>query len=159
MSIIKQNKKNKKTNKFSDNLLDDLLENYQNPDDLMGNEGILQQLTGALISRAMEAELDSTIGYKKHANRLENSNNYRNGTSKKTVKTGHGEVKISVPRDRNNEYDPIIIEKNQTHFDGFDKQIISMYSRGMTNQDIANHIEEIYSTKVSKDFITTYALH
>lgn len=142
------------TKQFSNNLLDNLLTSYESPDDLLGKEGILQQLTGALISRAMEGELTHSLGYKANESRPSASDNYRNGHSTKQVKTGHGEVSITVPRDRNNEYSPTIVSKNQTRFNGFDKQIISMYSRGMTNADIADHISESYSTDISKDFIS-----
>jgi putative transposase len=154
MFIPKEQDKRKKQKKFSNDLLDNLLETYESPDDLIGNEGILQQLTGALISRAMDGELTHALGYKTGESRPEHSTNYRNGSSNKRVKTGHGEVEITVPRDRNNEYAPIIVGKNQTRFNGFDKQIISMYSRGMTNQDIADHIADSYNTSVSKDLIS-----
>jgi len=148
----KQLKKSKR--KISNELLDELLSGYEKPEDFTGSDGILQELTGALLSRIMESELTQTLGYEKHEDRPSDSDNYRNGSSKKTIKTTNGPVEIDVPRDRNGEHEPIMVEKNQTRFTGFDKQIISMYSRGMTDQDIADHVEELYSTKVSKEFVS-----
>lgn len=104
-------------------LLDELLKEYKNPDDLLGHRGILKQLTKALIERCLKAELDT------HQNR-------RNGHSKKTIKGEFGQIEISVPRDRNSEFEPIIVPKGQTRFNGFDGKILSLYARGLTTRDI-----------------------
>jgi len=151
---MSEKKTKQSRHKISNDLLDELLKHYKTPEDFSGPDGILQQLTGALINRVMEAELTQTLGYEKHGDRPSSSDNYRNGSTKKVLKTTHGEIEINVPRDRNGDHEPVMIEKHQTRFTGFDKQILSMYARGMTDQDIADHIEELYSTKVSKDFVS-----
>jgi putative transposase len=69
--------------------------------------------------------------------------------------TDHGEIPVAIPRDRNSTFEPVIVEKGQTHWDGFDDKIISMYAGGMTVEEIRGHLEEIYGVKVSKDFIST----
>ena len=78
-----------------------------------------------------------------------------NGKSKKTIKGKRGQVEIDVPRDRNSSFEPRLVKKGQTRFDGFDEKIISMYARGMTCREIKAHLEEIYSVEVSPDLIST----
>jgi len=145
----------KDKNGFSEKLLDELMQNYQSPEDLLGEGGLLKQLTKALVERAMEAELTHHLGYEKHAPIGNNSGNSRNGSSKKTIKSNHGNFPIEVPRDRNSTFEPLIIPKGQTRFDGFDDKIISMYSRGMTTRDIQMHLQEIYNVEVSPTLIST----
>ncbi len=118
-------------------ILEEILKEYKTPEDLIGKEGILKELTKRLIEKAMESELTHHLGYEKHsvaaAKKLGNS---RNGKSSKTIKGVFGEIPIEVPRDRNGDFKPQIIPKHQTRFDGFDDKIISMYARGMTTRDI-----------------------
>jgi len=99
--------------------------------------------------------MDSHLGYPKHATDGYNSGNSRNGYSKKTIKGDFGEVEIATPRDRESTFEPQMIQKNQTHFRGFDDKIISMYSRGMTTREIQGHLQEIYAVEVSPDLISS----
>lgn len=122
---------------------------------MLGEEGLLKQLTKALIERAMDRELTHQQGYEKHSPRGYNSGNSRNGKTKKTVISKHGEMEIAVPRDREGEFEPQIIKKNQRRFDGFDDKIISMYARGMTQREIQGHLEEIYGVEVTPELIST----
>ena len=122
-------------------LIDELLKDYKNPEDLIGHEGILKQLTKALIERCLNAEINTHLQESKaelSESLSENPkpNNRRNGHSKKTIKGEFGEAEISVPRDRNSEFEPIIVPKGQTRFNGFDDKILSLYARGMTTRDI-----------------------
>ena len=135
-------------------LLDELLANYEKPEDLLGESGILKQLSKALIERSLEGEMTHHLGYPKHSPEGTNSGNSRNGRNKKSVKTGHGELTIEVPRDRNGEFEPVIVKKGQRRFDGFDDKIISMYACGMTVREIQGHLEEIYGVEVSPDLIS-----
>lgn len=135
-------------------LLDELLQEYEKPDDLLGESGILKQLSKALIERSLEGEMTHHLGYAKHSSEGKNSGNSRNGRNRKNVKTGQGEISIEVPRDRNGEFEPIIVKKDQRRFDGFDDKIISMYARGMTVRDIQGHLEEIYGVDVSPTLIS-----
>jgi len=138
-----------------DELIEELLKEYKNPQDLVGKDGIIKELTSRLIEKAMEGELTHQLGYSKHSPQGKNTGNSRNGTSSKTLKGELGEIPIKVPRDRNGEFDPQIIKKHQTRFDGFDEKILSLYSRGMTTRDIQAHLKELYGVDVSPDLIST----
>jgi putative transposase len=136
-------------------LLDELLKDYQKPDDLLGQDGLLQQLTKALVERALNGELTHHLGYEKHDSGGDNSGNSPNGTSPKTLRGKRGQVRIDVPRDRQSEFEPQLVKKNQTRFDGLDEKIISLSSRGMTQREIQGHLEEIYGVEVSPSLIST----
>lgn len=136
-------------------LLDELLKDYKSPEDMFGDDGLLQQLTKAVVERALQGELTHHLGYEKHALEGKNSGNSRNGKSSKTIRGKRGQVEIDVPRDRNSSFEPQLIKKGQTRFDGFDEKIISMYARGMTCREIKAHLQEIYGVEVSPDLIST----
>ena len=135
-------------------LIDDLLKDYKKPEDLIGENGLLKQLTKQLLERAMAAELTEHVGYEKHDPVGNNSGNSRNGRSAKTIKGSFGRMPLAVPRDRNGTFEPQIIEKHQTRFTGFDENIISLYSRGLTTREIQEHLEEIYHVEVSPALIS-----
>jgi putative transposase len=135
-------------------LIDDLLKDYKKPEDLIGENGLLKQLTKQLLERAMAAELTEHVGYEKHDPAGNNSGNSRNGKSAKTIKGSFGRMPLAVPRDRNGTFEPQIIEKHQTRFTGFDENIISLYSRGLTTREIQEHLEEIYHVEVSPALIS-----
>ena len=140
---------------FSDSLLDELLSKGRTKSDIFGANGLLKQLSKAIIERTMDAELTECLGYDKHDPAGKNSGNSRNGCSQKTLKGEHGEITINVPRDRNGNYSPTIIPKNQTRFDGFDEKIISLYARGMSTKDIKAQLEDLYQVEVSATLIST----
>lgn len=135
-------------------LLDELLADYERPEDLVGPDGLLKQLFGRLVETAAGAELTEHLGYERGDPAGRGSGNSRNGTSAKTLLTDHGEVPVDMPRDRNGTFEPRIVEKGQTHFDGFDDKIISMYAGGMSYSEIRDHLADIYGVEISKDFIT-----
>ena len=135
-------------------LLDQLLVNYSRPEDLTGQDGLFKQLKMALIERALGAELTEHLGYEKGDPAGRGSGNSRNGTSSKTLLTEDGEVEISVPRDRAGSFEPRLIAKGQTRFDGFDDKILSLYARGMTVREIQGHLAELYGADVSPDLIS-----
>ncbi|WP_031753572.1 transposase, partial [Pseudomonas aeruginosa] len=105
---------NKTPHTITDELLDQLLANYQKPEDLIGTDGILKQLTKKLVERALDAELTHHLGHNKHQPVSNWMGNTRNGFSKKKLKGEFGELPIEVPRDRHGTFDPQIIEKHQT---------------------------------------------
>jgi putative transposase len=107
-----------------------------------------------LVERALEGEMTTHIGYGKHDKTASKSNNYRNGHSKKVLTGDFGQAEIKVPRDRRSEFSPKIIPKGETHFNGFDDKIISMYARGMTVREIQSHLEDIYHVEVSPTLIS-----
>jgi len=135
-------------------LIDKLLADYQKPEDLIGENGLLKQLTKRLLERAMAAELTEHVGYEKHDRAGDHSGNSRNGESGKTIKGTFGSLAIKVPRDRNGTFAPQIIEKHQTRFTGFDDNIISLYARGLSTREIQQHLEEIYQVEVSPALIS-----
>jgi putative transposase len=144
----------KKTSVLDPQLIDQLLKDYKSPEDILGEGGLLKQLKKALLERALEGELTTHLGYEKHDSKGNNSGNSRNGHSEKKLKSEDGLVKIDVPRDRNGEFEPQIIGKNQTRFEGFDEKIISLYSRGMTTRDIQDQLQDLYGIEVSPTLIS-----
>ena len=136
-------------------LLDELLANYKKPEDMIGENGLLKQLTKALLERAMQAELTGHLGYEKHDPAGHNSGNSRNGVSRKKLKGDFGEIELETPRDRNGTFEPKIVERHQTRWTGFDDKIVSMYSRGMSTRDIQSHLEEMYGVDVSPALISS----
>lgn len=135
-------------------LLDQLIAINGGTEGLTGPEGLLQQLTGALVSRALDGELEHHLGYGKGGEPPEGQDNRRNGKGSKTLRTPQGEIKVEVPRDRNGTFEPELVPKHQRQFDGFDDKIISMYARGMTVREIRAHLEELYGVDVSPDLIS-----
>src|SRR3954469_89722 len=135
-------------------LLDQLLANYEKPEDLTGDDGLFKQLKKALIERALGAELTEHLGYEKGDPAGRGRGNSRNGTSSKTVLTDAGEVELSIPRDRAGTFEPKLIAKGQTHFDGFDDKILSLYARGLSVREIQGPLLELYGTEVSPDLIS-----
>jgi putative transposase len=135
-------------------VLDELIKDYKKPEDLIGETGLLKQLTKALMERALGAELTHHLGYEKHDPAGYNSGNSRNGSTPKTVVGEFGEITVETPRDRNSSFEPQILKKRQTRFDGFDRKILSMYARGMTTREIQGHLQEMYGVEVSPTLIS-----
>jgi len=144
-----------KDKNIDNEIIDNLLRDYQKPEDIIGEHGILKQLTKQLLERAMAAEMTAHVGYEKHEVAGKNSGNSRNGNSAKTIKGTFGTLPLAVPRDRNGTFEPQIIEKHQTRFTGFDENIISLYARGLSTREIQQHLEEIYQVEVSPALIST----
>jgi putative transposase len=145
----------KKDRKIRRELLDELLAGYSKPEDLTGPEGLLKQLTGALVERALQAELSDHLGYDEHAVEGRGSGNSRNGCGAKTLQTEQGPIAIEVPRDRNGSFEPQLVKKHQRRFTGFDDKILGMYARGMSVRDIQAQLSELYGTEVSPDLISS----
>jgi putative transposase len=135
-------------------VLDQLLAGYEKPEDLTGEAGLFKQLKKALIERALGAELSEHLGYEKGDPAGRGSGNSRNGTTPKTLLTEDGELDIEVPRDRAGTFEPQLVVKGQTRFDGFDEKIISLYARGMTVREIQGHLKDLYGVEVSPDLIS-----
>lgn len=145
----------KDSNAINLDLIDQLLADYKSPEDVLGENGLLKQFTKAILERALKAELSHHLGYEKHDPAGKNSGNARNGKSKKTLKGDFGTLPIEVPRDRQASFEPKIVAKGQTRFDGFDDKILSLYARGLTVREIASHLEEIYQVEVSPSLISS----
>ena len=139
---------------FRPELIDELLKDYKNPEDLMGEAGIFKQLTKALIERCLTAEIDTHLQEQHLEVDQDKPKNRRNGHSKKKLQGEFGEVEISVPRDRQGEFEPVIVKKRQTRFNGFDDKILSLYARGMTTRDIQEQLQDLYGVEVSHGMIS-----
>jgi putative transposase len=136
-------------------LIDSLLANYKKPEDLIGENGLLKQLTKALVERALQAGMSEHLGHDKHSPVSNPTGNARNGKSRKTLKGEFGELPIEIPRDREGSFEPQLIPKHQTRWTGFDDKIISLYSRGMTVREIQAHLTDMYGTEISPTLIST----
>lgn len=135
-------------------LIDQLLVNYKKPEDIIGENGLLKQLTKAVLERVMKAEMTNHLGYLKSDPVGYNSGNSRNGVTTKTLKGEFGELLLETPRDRNGSFEPMMISKGQTRFTGFDDKIISLYARGMSTRDIQGHLQDMYKVEVSPALIS-----
>ena len=119
-----------------------------------GENGLVKQFVKTVVERVLQAELTTHLGYEKHEVKGKNSGNSRNGSTPKTVKGEFGEAEIAVPRDRAGNFEPKLIQKGQTGFDGFDDKILAMYARGMTTRDIQGQLQELYGVEVSPTLIS-----
>jgi putative transposase len=135
-------------------VIDQLLADYKKPEDIIGENGLLKQLTKAILERALQAELSDHLGFEKHDPAGHHSGNTRNGSSRKRLKGDFGEVELETPRDRNASFEPKMVAKGQTRFTGFDDKIVSLYARGMSTREIQGHLEEIYNVEVSPSLIS-----
>jgi putative transposase len=137
-----------------DEVIEELLQGYSGPEDLLGEEGLFKQLKKRLLERALGAELSEHLGYEKGDPGGRGSGNSRNGSSPKTIIGDDGAIELAVPRDRNSTFEPQIVPKGQTHLDGFDDRIISLYARGLSVREIQGHLQELYGVEVSPDLIS-----
>ena len=99
-------------------LIDELLKEYETPQDILGEGGLLKELTKAVIERCLETELDSHLGYPKHGRKGNATGNLRNGHSQKTLKGEQGHLEIEVPRDRQGSFEPQLVKKGQSRLEG-----------------------------------------
>ena len=126
--------------------------NVKDMDDI---QDLFKSFVAAALEGGLEAELDEELGYSKYDYRNKETDNSRNGHSSKTMKTSFGDMELDIPRDRNGEFEPRLIKKHQTTLSGdIEEKIISMYAKGMTENDIAAHIEDIYGLEVSDSTIS-----
>jgi putative transposase len=139
---------------ISKELLDELLEGCERPEDLLGDTGLMKELKVKLMERMLGGELTAHLGYEEGKVAPAGQTNRRNGTASKRLKGEDGEVPISVPRDRAGSFEPELVKKGQTRIDGMDDKIIGLYAHGLTVRDIQAHLEELYGLKVSPDLIS-----
>ena len=135
-------------------ILDELLKEYKGPDDFYGPDGLIKQLSKALIERMMQAELTDQLGYEKSESGEKQTENRRNGKTSKTLRTDQGPMEIEIPRDRDGEFEPKIVPKHQREWRGFDDKIMSMYGLGLSTTAIQENLKEIYNVDVSPELIS-----
>lgn len=139
-------------NENKKNIISALIEEYdiETAEDIQ--DGLRDLLGGGTIKSMMEAEMDEHLGYSSYER--SDSDNYRNGTKSKKVRSHYGEMEIDVPQDRNSTFEPQIVKKRQKDISEIDQKIISMYARGLTTRQISEQIEEIYGFECSEGFIS-----
>jgi transposase-like protein len=135
MTVAKRTKRAKPNAELMQ-LADSLLTNYKKPEDLIGENGLLKQLTKMLVEQALETEMAEHLGHDKSDPVTNVTGNARNGHSAKTLKGEFGELPLDIPRDRQGAFEPQLISKHQTRWMGFDDKIVSLYARGMTVREI-----------------------
>jgi transposase-like protein len=152
--MVMARKKPAKEKDIIDQMLDTIDFKGLTQDEVLGQGGILKQLTGRILQRALEVEMTEHLGYEKNSNSGDNSGNSRNGHTEKTILLENQSSTINVPRDRNSTFEPVIVPKHEKRVSLFNDQIISMYSFGMTDRDIKAHLEKVYNVEVSPDLIS-----
>lgn len=136
-------------------LLDELFKDFKgDAKDLLGENGLIKQLTKRALESALEGELTDHLGYTPHEPRGRNSGNSRNGKSRKTLQSTGGELDIEVPRDRNSSFEPQIVRKRQRRLEGLDDKIIALYARGLSTREIQDELIELYGAEISPTLIS-----
>lgn len=130
------------TTKINDSFIDELEKNCKTAGDVVGSGWIVKELTKRLLERMLDGELTTHLGYDKYQISKEKDENSRNGHSSKTLLTGEKEIEVKIPRDRKGAFDPQAVPKHKRMFEGFDSKIISMFARGMSLNDIKEHLKE-----------------
>ena len=115
---------------------------------------ILGEMCRTILSKVLETERDQHLGYERYNREGKTTSNSRNGYSTKTVKSQYGPIELAIPRDREGTFTPKVVKKNQVDISGLDDKIIGMYSSGMTDRDISNHIRELYGIEMSAQTIS-----
>ena len=147
-------RKKKEPNRIDD-MLDDLLADCQGPEDILGESGLLKQLSTRLVERALVGELNHHLSQEDSTPETDSGRrNSRNGYSKKTVQSTQGDLDLSIPRDRNGDFEPILVPKHQRRLSGLDEKILALYARGSSTRDISAQLEELYGAKVSASLIS-----
>ena len=139
---------------FPQVLLDHVMANYKKAADLIGENGMLKQLTQAVFEAALNAEMAQHLGHTRHGTVVNDTGNVRNGQSAKTISGDFGQVEITIPRDRDASFAPQLLPKHQRRVPGFDERILSLYARGMSTREIAAHLQEMFGTEVSPALIS-----
>lgn len=143
-------------NEKQDALLDELLRDYSgDPQQILGETGLMKRLNKRLVERALEAEMTAHVGYRAHASEGRGSGNSRNGHGRKTVHSEAGQFEIEVPRDREATFAPQLVRKRQRRLAGFDGKVIALYARGLSTREIQAQLEELYGVEVSPALIST----
>ncbi len=142
---------------FTEEMFDEFKSKFlsaKNYEDLMGKDGAIKGLLGQGIEQLLEAEMSAHLGYSKNSPDGNNSGNSRNGYKSKQIQSDSGSLDISIPQDRNGNFEPIAVKKHQRRLGKLEDTIISLYAKGMSVSDIRRHIEDIYSAQVSEASIS-----
>ena len=136
-------------------LLDELFKGFRgNARELLGEHGLIKQITQRALESALEGELTDHLGYLPHESAGRNSGNSRNGKSRKTLQSTAGALAIEVPRDRNGSFEPQRVRKRQRRVEGLDDKIIALYARGLSTREIGAELTELYGAEISPTLIS-----
>lgn len=130
-----------------------LLEHYR-PETAQDVQDMLKDLLGDTLQGMLEGEMEDELGYSKYDYANKDTDNSRNGYSKKNVVSSMGEIGLDIPRDRKGEFEPQIVKKNQTDISNIEDQVLSMYAKGMTTRDISDHLKTVYGVDASAEMIS-----
>ena len=130
-----------------------LLEHYK-PETAQDVQEMLKDLLGDTLQGILEGEIEDELGYTKYYYANKDTDNSRNGYSKKNVVSSMGEIGLDIPRDRKGEFEPQIVKKNQTDISNIEGQVLSMYAKGMTTRDISDHLKTVYVVDTSAEMIS-----
>ena len=133
--------------------INNLIQHY-NPQDAQDVQDMVKDLLGDTLQGMLEAEMDQQLGYSKYDYQNKDTDDSRNGYSKKTVTSSFGEIDLDIPRDRKGEFEPQVIRKNQTDISNIEDQVLSMYAKGMTTRDISDHLKTVYGVDASAEMIS-----
>lgn len=140
---------------FTAETLDSLITDaVKSGDPAGGVEGLLNELTKAVLERALQTEMSAHLGYEAGDPEGRGTGNSRNGSATKKVATPTGPVEITVPRDRNGSFEPVIVPKRARRIGNINTVVLSLYSRGMTTRDIEAHFAEVYGTQISRELVS-----
>jgi transposase-like protein len=126
-------------------------ENIKTTDDI---QRVLKEMFGDVLQEALDAELGHNLGYEKNDTACKETANRRNGHSSKTIRSEYGDVELAIPRDRDGEFEPVIVKKHQKNVAGIEDQIISLYARGISTREIQDHFQQLYGVEVSPTLIS-----
>jgi transposase-like protein len=132
--------------------VDMLMDSDTDITNLLGQGGLVKELTKAILEKALSAEMDDHLGYERYEK--SKGNNYRNGSYSKNLMTDHGTLELEIPRGREGEFEPIVVPKKQTRIKGLDDKILSLYAKGMSLSDIKLQIQELYGAEISESLIS-----
>jgi putative transposase len=135
-------------------LIDQLLQSNTSAEDITGENGLLKQLTKAILERSVQGEMTHHLGHEPHARVQNETRNSRNGKSRKTVQGEFGKLTLEIPRDRDGSFEPVLIGKHERRFTGFDDKILALYSRGMSTNDIQEVLKELYGVDVDSSLVS-----
>ena len=126
-------------------------QNFKNPDEVLS---AMKDMFRDVLQETLESEMDTTLGYDRYDISEKQTQNSRNGYSKKTVKSELGAVELNIPRDRNGEFEPKIVPKYQRNVTGIEDKILALYAAGMTTRDISEQVKNLYDVEISAEMVS-----
>ena len=145
--------KKKERNSEKGRIIKSIIEEYQ-PENLIELQDILKEIFAPMMEEMLQGELEAHLGYEKHDQRAKETEDRRNGTYEKTVRSKLGEIELKIPRDRDGDYEPELVKKGQRDVSGIEEKVLSMYAKGVSDRDISATIDDIYGFSLSAETIS-----